>query len=182
MKKELSSNFTVAEFERSRMAIRLNIPNQMSDKEYQNAVKLAENVLQPVREQFGLTVISSGFRSEMLNKHVGGVPSSHHVKGMAADFEVPDTDNKEVADWIAENLEFTQIILEFYEGGNTGFIHVSYDENDLRKEYLKASRSKTGRVYYSFMEVDEEVKEEEQIEEEEEETTPPLSYSPFYKR
>ena len=69
---------------------------------------------------------------------------------MAADFEVPGVDNATLAQWVAENLEFTQVILEFYTPGikDSGWCHAAYDPADLKKEILTATR-KGGRVVYS---------------------------------
>jgi len=146
----LSKNFTLTEFTRSQMAIRNGIDNTPSGVEIQNMVKLCENVLQPVRDHFGPVAISSGFRSVTLNSLIGGSPNSDHTRGMAADFEVPGVSNMEVAEWIAKNLKFAQLILEFYQEGidDSGWLHVSYNENKIVNEILRAVRGPNGRTIY----------------------------------
>ena len=53
----------------------------------------------------------------------------------AADFEVIGTDNAELFDWIKNNLEPDQLILEFYTPGepNSGWIHASWIDGTPRK-------------------------------------------------
>ncbi len=87
-----------------------------------------------------IVVITSGCRSPMLNRHVGGAPNSQHITGEAADFYVPGIDNLTVAIWIRDNLVFDQLILEYYQGGNSGWIHVSYSDSN-RKQVLTINYS-----------------------------------------
>lgn len=148
----LSKNFTRYEFERSQAAVRHGIRNEMGPEEIINAQNLAQNVLQPVRDRFGPTVINSGFRSKKLNGKIGGSKKSQHIKGQAADIEVPGISNYEVAKWMVENLSFDQLILEGYvpEVPNSGWIHVSYvDHNVNRNEVLSAS-FRNGKVTYTY--------------------------------
>jgi hypothetical protein len=62
--------------------------------------------------------------------------SSQHAKGEAADFEVPSISNLELCTWIINNLDFDQLILECYTGGNTGWVHCSYKAEGNRREVL----------------------------------------------
>jgi len=106
---------------------------------------LCENILQPVRDHFGKPVkISSGFRCAELNSSpaVGGSKTSDHCKGQAVDFEIDGLPNPDVAQWIMDNLEYTQLILEFYTPGipDSGWVHVSYDPNNLKKQELTATK------------------------------------------
>jgi zinc D-Ala-D-Ala carboxypeptidase len=90
---------------------------------------LCENILQPIRDEFGSFIVSSGFRSPELCLAIGSTINSQHAKGQAADFEVAGVDNYELARWIEANLPFDQLILECYTGGNSGWVHCSYVEN-----------------------------------------------------
>ena len=56
--------------------------------------------------------------------------------------EVDGVDNPDLAQWIMDNLEYTQLILEFYERGkgSSGWVHVSYDPNNLKKQELTATK------------------------------------------
>ena len=145
----LSRNFSLAELTKSEVAIRRNIDNTPSDEVTSNLKRLVANVLQPVRDKFGPLVISSGYRSTQLNLAIGGSSRSDHILGMAADVEAPGLDNKQLAIYIRDNFKFTQLILEFYTEGdpNSGWVHVSYDENDLKCETLRAIK-KDGKTVY----------------------------------
>jgi hypothetical protein len=93
--------------------------------------------------------VSSGYRSQALCQAIGSVSTSQHARGQAADFECYSVDNRELFDWITQNLEFDQAILEFYDGDpNSGWIHVSYNENGNRKQTLRAFRNDSGKTQY----------------------------------
>jgi len=147
----LSENFTMAEFTKSQTAERRGIDNTPQGEHLDAAVALFENVVQKVRDHFGPTVINSGYRSPELNEAVGGSSRSQHCKGEAADIEVPGVPNAELAEWIRDNLEFDQLILEFYTPGipDSGWVHVSYlADGDNRGECLTATRI-DGKTEYS---------------------------------
>lgn len=147
---KLSKNFTLKEFSKSMTATRLGIDNTPEDEHLENAKLLFEKVVQPVRERFGITRISSGYRGPELNKAIGGSTKSQHCKGQAVDFECDGTDNLEVAKWIRDFLDYDQLISEFYEEGDptSGWIHVSYNSEGNRKSTLTAQRV-DGKVQYS---------------------------------
>ena len=71
------------------------------------------------------------------------------MRGMAADFEIPGVANGVIAEWIQENLPFTQLILEYYTPGvpDSGWVHVAYDAQDLKEESLTVTRTIKG-VHY----------------------------------
>ncbi|OUW63895.1 MAG: hypothetical protein CBD61_01290 [Pelagibacteraceae bacterium TMED201] len=85
--------------------------------------------------------MTSGYRSPELCEAIGSSKTSQHAKGQAADFEITGIDNKVLAEYIIDNLDFDQIILEFYTDGdpNSGWVHCSY-KDDNRKQVLRASR------------------------------------------
>ena len=145
----LSKNFTLTEFTKSQTALRKGLDNTMPEEHLEAAKLLAEHVLQPVRDHFGITTINSGYRGEELNKAVGGSPTSQHCKGQAADIEVPGVSNYDVAKWIEKNCDFDQVILEFYTPGipDSGWVHVSYDPNDLKKQVMTATKQDGKTVY-----------------------------------
>ena len=147
---KLSANFTLSEFVKSQQAERLGIDNTPPQVVINNLKQLVVNVLQPVRMHYGKTmVVSSGYRSPALNKAVGGSKTSDHMTGCAADIEVPGVSNYDLAVYIRDNLPFTQVILEFYTPGipDSGWVHVSYDADDLKKQTLTAVR-KDGKTVY----------------------------------
>ena len=146
---KLSQNFSLLELTKSETAIRKSIDNTPSKEALQCLFNLCTNVLQPVRDAFGLVSITSGYRSPELNTAIGGSKTSDHCKGCAADFEVPGMDNKELAQWIIDNLEFKQLILEFYEDGkpNSGWVHCSFEEGNNNKQVLRAVKEGKKTVY-----------------------------------
>ena len=150
---KLSENFTLDELTKSQEALRLNIDNTPSKEQILNLKILCENILQPVRDFYGMPVsLSSGFRSAILCEVIGSSSKSQHTKGQAADFEVFGVANKELADWITNNLEYDQCILEFWNENdpNSGWVHCSYSVNGNRKQYLKAEKV-NGKIVYSPM-------------------------------
>ena len=145
----LSKNFALSEMVKSATAERLNVDNSPSDIHLVNLTHLAIHILQPVRDQFGVITINSGYRSPALNAKVGGSKTSQHCNGQAADFESFSTPNPDLAKWIANNLEFDQLILEFYDGvnPNSGWIHCSYNLMGNRKKIMTALKTKSGVQY-----------------------------------
>ena len=143
----LSTNFTLAEFTKSQTATRKGLDNTPGPEHLANATELFRNVVQRVRENFGVTVINSGYRGPALNEAVGGSSNSQHCTGEAVDIECPGTANETVAQWIADNLEFDQLILEFAEKGipDAGWVHVSYVSEGNRKQILTALRDPATR-------------------------------------
>ena len=135
----------------SRTALRLGIKNKPTKQQLNNMVKLAEEVFEPLREYAnGPIKINSFFRSPDLNKAIGGSTKSQHCKGQAVDLECLKESNADVAMWIENNLDFDQLILEFYTPGDprSGWIHISYNEDGKnRKSVLTASRINGKTVY-----------------------------------
>jgi zinc D-Ala-D-Ala carboxypeptidase len=147
---KLSKNFSLEELTKSDTAVRRGISNVPSDDVTNNIQELVDNVLQPVRDRLGPVVVTSGYRSPELNTAIGGSKTSDHCLGMAADIEVLGIDNKITAEYIRDNLVFTQLILEFYKDGvpDSGWVHVSFDPKDLKKQVLRADKV-NGKTHYS---------------------------------
>ena len=148
---QLSENFTMAEFIKSDTAAKLSIDNTPQGEHLEAAKHLFENVVQKVRDHFGTTVLNSGYRSPKLNEAVRGSSTSQHCLGQAADIECPGTPNADLANWIVDNLDFDQVILEFYTPGqpSSGWVHVSYKTDGTnRKSILTATRI-DGKTVYS---------------------------------
>ena len=147
---QLTTNFSLHELTKSETALRMGFDNTPGEVETENLRLLAEKVLQPVRDHFGKGVkCNSGFRSPESNAAVGGSKTSDHCKGQAADIEIPGVPNAELAQWIMDNLEYTQLILEFYTPGipDSGWVHVSYDPDNLKKQELTAMKV-AGKTQY----------------------------------
>ena len=138
---KLSEHFTLEEMAKSQTATRKGIPNTPSEAHTEAMRKVCENILEPVRTHYSIPFTpSSGYRSAELCLAIGSSVNSQHAKGEAVDFEVPSIPNFEVAGWVVANLDFDQLILEHYTGGNTGWIHCSYKDSGNRKEVLTFDR------------------------------------------
>lgn len=147
---QLSANFSLSEMVKSETALRYDMDNTPGEAEIANLKTLCEKVLQPVREHYGKGVkVNSGFRHPEVNAKVGGSKTSDHCKGQAADIEIPGVANADLAEWIKDNLEFTQLILEFYTPGvpDSGWVHVSYDSANLKKQAMTAMKENGKTVY-----------------------------------
>ena len=150
---KLSNNFSLNELTKSQTAERKGIDNTPSAEHQENLKSLCTHVLQPVRDHFGQVVsVSSGYRSPELCTAIGSKITSQHAKGEAADFEIFGVSNKELADWIHYNVNYDQLILEYWKESdpNSGWVHCSYSENQKRRQYLKAMKV-DGRTKYEPM-------------------------------
>ena len=138
---KLTENFSLNELTKSQTAERKGIDNTPSPEHQDNLKSLCTYVLQPIRDHFSRVVsISSGYRSPELCVAIGSKITSQHASGCAADFEIFGVSNKELADYINEELEYDQLILEYWKESdpNSGWVHCSYSKNNNRKQYLKA--------------------------------------------
>jgi zinc D-Ala-D-Ala carboxypeptidase len=146
----LTANFSLAEMVKSDTALRHDMDNTPGEVEIANLKTLCEKVLQPVRDHFQTGVkVNSGYRSPDVNAKVGGSRTSDHCKGQASDIEIPGIANADLAVWVTENLDFTQVILEFYTPGvpDSGWVHISYDPANLKKQVLTATKQNGKTVY-----------------------------------
>lgn len=133
----LSENFKLHELTKSSTAARHGIDNTPNAAQIENLKLVAEKILEPVRANFHRPITpSSGFRSLPLNRRIGSKDTSQHTKGEAVDFEIAGVDNKHLFDWIHNNLEFDQLILEFYkpEDPQSGWVHVSWKRHENRQQ------------------------------------------------
>jgi len=140
---QLSANFSLHEMCKSETALRMGYDNSPDAEATENLRLLCEKVLQPVRDHYGKGVkVNSAYRSPESNAAVGGSKTSDHCKGMAADIEIPGVANAELAQWIMDNLEYTQLILEFYTPGipDSGWVHISFDQSNLKNQELTATK------------------------------------------
>ena len=151
---QLSKNLSLAEVIRSETAKRKGLSNMPTEEHIENFKKLAENVFQPIRDHFGVPIhISSGYRSAALNKAIKGSSTSQHCSGEAIDIDMDATSitNKQIFDYIKDNLEFDQLIWEFGTDANPDWVHVSYESTGKqRKQILKAKKSGNKTTYVPF--------------------------------
>ena len=138
---------------KSRTATRLGLSNSPNEEHIKNMQALAENIFQPLRDYFGVPIhISSGYRSEALNKAIGGSKSSQHCKGEAMDIDrdgYSQPDNAQIFEYIKKNLDFDQMIWEFGTQKNPEWVHVSYKRDGKnRAELLVAYKTSYGKTKY----------------------------------
>jgi len=148
---KLTENFSLGELTKSQTAERKGIENTPSAEHQENLKSLCEMILQPIRDHFGQVVsVSSGYRSQELCVAIGSSTQSQHASGCAADFEIFNVSNKELADYIDQNLDYDQLILEYWKGEdepNSGWIHCSYTNGNNRKQYLRAYKENGSTKY-----------------------------------
>lgn len=135
----LSTHFTLAEAEFSDTARRLGLNNSLPEELIPASKQLAEKILEPVRAKFGRPFSpTSWYRGPELNKAVRGAATSQHCKGEAVDIKIPGISNMDIAVFIRDNLEFDQLILEFWDGKNpnTGWVHVSLKASGANRKQV----------------------------------------------
>ena len=142
----LSANFTLEEAVKSQTALRCGIDNTPNAGEIECLRRVAQHILQPVRDHFAIPFTpSSWFRCVALCRQIGSTETSQHAKGQAADCEVPGIANLALAQWIVATLDFDQLILEFWEPGKpaAGWVHCSYvGPGANRREVLRFDGSR----------------------------------------
>ena len=140
---QLSRDFMLSEFTDTDTGL----PNVPGQEEIRNLKLLAQKVLQPARDKFGVINVTSGYRSPEVNSapSVKGSATSDHLFGRAADIQCEDM--AAVFNYIRKCLPFKQLIWEFGTDSQPGWIHVSYDVKNNRGEVLKAIK-KNGKTKY----------------------------------
>ena len=107
------------------MVTNTGLKNQPAlNEHWYNLQALCTAVLEPARKFMGLPIkVNSGYRSEAVNKAVGGAKNSQHMVGEAADITLGSKElNKQLFEWMQHNVEYDQLIDE----KNYQWIHVSY--------------------------------------------------------
>ena len=152
---KLSKNLSLSEVVKSNNAIRKGIDNSPNNDHLESLEDIAKDIFQPLRDDLGVIYVSSGYRSDALNKAIGGSRKSQHSKGEALDL---DNDNKngaasntEIFNYIKDNLDFDQLIWEFGTDEKPDWVHVSYTtKRPNRNQILKAYRQ-SGKTKYKSM-------------------------------
>ncbi len=147
MKEFKSKYFKLEEFIVSQTAIRLNIDNTPSDVVINNLNWLCLKILDPLREKLNKPIIiSSGYRSEKLNKIIGGSKTSQHISGKAADIIVSGIKSRDLFNFIKQKttLPFDQMIEEFSQ-----WIHISHDRDKTQQQKERLIATKVnGKIIY----------------------------------
>ena len=144
----LSTHFTLGEFLRSGTAIKYGIDNTPQDAIIIiRLMMLCEQVLEPLRKNFGVITVTSGYRCPQLNLAVHGVPGSQHTLGEAADLFIPNDEIlKKYSGFIEEHCHFDQMILE-PRGASPGtqrWLHVSYTMRRKNRYQILMIQDKKG--------------------------------------
>jgi hypothetical protein len=148
----LSDNLSLAEAISSATALRKGIANKPTQQHLLNLKEVANNIFQPCREHFGKPLrVTSGYRSEALNKAIGGSSKSQHSKGEALDMQsTKGYTNKELFMYIKDHLEFDQLIGEFPDNvGEYAWVHCSYKKEGNRGEVLIAYKDDNNKTKYA---------------------------------
>ena len=130
-------NFTISELVKSPTAERLKIDNNPSGVIIMRLTELIRTILQPIRDAYKKPIyVSSGYRCPKLNKAVGGVPTSQHVRGEAADIYVKG-DNKELFIVIKKLIDEGKITVgQLIDEYNYKWIHISLPTSKHKNQIL----------------------------------------------
>ncbi len=152
---KLSENLTLKEAVKSDTATRLGIKNEPDQWEINNLIAIAQNVFQPMRDHFGIPIgVTSGYRCKALNTAIGGSKYSQHMIGEALDIDAHmcgGVTNKELFNYIKDNLDWDQMIWEFGGEEEPDWIHVSYKEGGGNRCQIKRAYRDEKGVYYKVL-------------------------------
>ena len=147
----ISKHITYKEATRSVTALRLGIENKPSEYELQNMELIAEKVFEPLREAVNSPIkINSFYRSEELNKAIGGSSRSQHCQGRAIDIDdfYGYVSNSYMYYYIKDNLDFDTLIWEFGTDTNPDWVHVSYVDEDFNRKRCLLAYKEDGKTKY----------------------------------
>ena len=125
---QISDHFTSDEMTKTSTGIE----NKPCPSEFANLVELCHEILEPVRALLNQTlIITSGYRSQQVNRAVKGKPTSQHLDGCAADFVPKDGDCKSAYLKIVDSrLKYDQLIWE------KGWIHISWSKKPRGEHWI----------------------------------------------
>lgn len=149
---KISDHISFVEATFSKSAIDKHIVNVPNEQELMNMTDVANRVFEPCRIHFGKPIkVNSFYRSPFLNKSIGGASNSQHVTGEAIDITAIGFSNKNLFQFIRDNLIFDQLIYEFGTDSNPLWIHVSYTtKRKNRNMVLRSIKTPTGTSYVSY--------------------------------
>ena len=136
---QLSPHVKLSEFTKSSTTSARGIDNTPNEQQIDNLKRLCHEVLEPLRQHFGVPIIiGSGYRFPKLNAAVGGVKNSQHMTGEACDIHLSDeTTGKRWFLWMMDNLKFDQLIWEKSTPSSTHhWIHVSFSKTLCRQQVI----------------------------------------------
>ena len=136
---KLSKHFKLEEFTKSMTATRKGIDNNPGAGDIKNLENVCYEILEPLRAKFEKPIIiTSGYRSEELCEAIGSKKTSQHARGQAVDLEIGGIPNIKIAYWLSNNVDFAQLILEYYDKDDPagGWVHVSYNEKGANRKQV----------------------------------------------
>lgn len=152
--KQVSDNISYAEATKSLAAIRKNLDNTPDEATLKKMSLTAKKVFEPVRKHFKVPIfIASFYRSKEVNAALNGAANSQHCKGEAMDQDADvlgGVTNREIFDFIRNNLEFDQLIWEFGTDEQPAWVHVSYKAIGNRFQVLR-SKMVSGKTVYTAL-------------------------------
>ena len=119
------------------------LPNIPREDEIIKLKWLWFNFVLPMKKYIGEITITSAFRSDAVNKHVGGVPTSQHRLAEAIDFIPKEVKFEDAFSWCKSSLEFGQLIIE--RSGDKRWIHISRPR--VGKPNMQALRMENGKYF-----------------------------------
>lgn len=136
---QLSRHFRLSEFTRSATAIRYGIDNTPDPDSIEALQNLCIHVLEPLREQFGVIRITSGYRCPEVNEKIGGARRSQHMFGEAADIHCGSLERgRKMYNYVVEHLDFDQMLLEM-KGSVLHCIHISYSTSHENRHKVSSN-------------------------------------------
>jgi|TARA_S200002703_G_C3687396_1_gene211072 zinc D-Ala-D-Ala carboxypeptidase len=147
----ISKHISDKEATKSVTALRLGIDNTPCGKTLSNMKLVAQWVFEPLREWVGGPIkINSFYRSRALNEAIGGSTLSMHMRGQAIDIDdvYGHKTNKEMFNWIKENLDFDTLIYEFGNEENPDWLHISYVNAEKNRNRVLRAVRENGKTKY----------------------------------
>lgn len=141
---KISANLSLKEVTKSSTAIRKGIDNNPTPEHLENLKVIAKEIFEPLRMHFNVSIgITSGYRSDALNKTVKGSKTSQHCSGEALDIDADiygKLTNHDIFHYIKDNLDFDQLIWEFGNDITPDWVHVSYtNKRPNRKNIIRTA-------------------------------------------
>ena len=150
---QITEHFSLRELTRSATASRHGIANIPSEAEMGN-IKYTAEKLETIRAYVGRPlIVTSCFRSERVNKLVGGSPTSAHRHGLAADCDAMGLKSLDFAKLVIKmrdegKIAFDQLILEFPERGDGAWVHIGFKRNATQRNQILTATKRGGKTVY----------------------------------
>jgi zinc D-Ala-D-Ala carboxypeptidase len=147
---QLTEHFSLEEFTNSTTALKLGITNTPNTDEIECLRQLCIHTWEPLRVDIGVPIsMESGFRCELLNNAVGGVPDSQHRRGEAGDGNGQGLSPMDlIRRVVLLKLDFDEAIDEWDVDANTHWLHMSYTTRRPNRHFLQSAIRKNKQTVY----------------------------------